>query len=640
MTRPEPGRKLPTAALVLLGALLAGTALYLVPALALNGSRFAATLAAILWGGGAVALWVLYRRDMKAADSDVEAARGAHSLYRALIDHGAEAYLVLDARGAVAFASANVETILGADPYQLQENGGLIDLVATGDRRRVLRAWSRVRRRPGASDSFEIGAWRTDGSDCHVHVRVMDLGEAYRSGTVLFTLRDITPRKTFESEIQHLAYYDPLTGLSNRRFFFEQGTKALALARRHRGQAAVFYLDLDRFKQVNDVLGHEHGDALLEDVAAALRRTLRDTDVVARLGGDEFAVILTEVRDENAAGRVAHRLLRDLPARAGVDGHEVAVGASIGVAMYPEDAENLESLLKAADLAMYRAKTDDLGVQFYRPELRTILTEQMRLEQDLRQGLEQHEFHLHYQPVFHLATGQMVGAEALSRWRHFSRGMVVASEFIRLAERSGLIRSLDRWAIARAVHQRKTQLGGKWVGWVAVNLSPQSVTDPGLPEYLRTVLEGARLEPGSLVIEMPERAVLDNPTAAADLMWEIKNAGAAIALDDFGVGSTSFAVLKQLPIDILKLHTDFVAGIGEDEGDEHLVEATISIAHGIRAKVLAKGIEREHQVDWLRDTGCDFVQGYLVGGPVPAEELGNELAEPGRTPERRVSGEA
>jgi EAL domain-containing protein (putative c-di-GMP-specific phosphodiesterase class I) len=274
---------------------------------------------------------------------------------------------------------------------------------------------------------------------------------------------------------------------------------------------------------------------------------------------------------------------------------------------------------------MYRAKTDESGMQFYRPELRSMMLEQMRLEQDMRQALEHHEFHLHYQPVYSLMTGEMVGAEALSRWRHFTRGVVAASEFIALAERSGLIRSLDRWAIARAIHQRKTMLDGDWVGWVAVNLSPQSITDPDLPAYIRETLDAAHLAPGSLVLELPEGAVVKDAAAAADFMWELKNTGAAIALDDFGVGAASFAQLKRLPIDILKLSHEFVRGIGGDDGDEHLVEATISIAHGIRAKVLAKGVEQDNQVEWLRDAGCDFIQGYLMGAPMSAEDLSQDL---------------
>ncbi|MFP4624272.1 MAG: EAL domain-containing protein, partial [Gemmatimonadota bacterium] len=271
--------------------------------------------------------------------------------------------------------------------------------------------------------------------------------------------------------------------------------------------------------------------------------------------------------------------------------------------------------------AMYGAKTEGGGVAFYRPELRVAVTEQMRLESDLKRGLERHEFQLHYQPVFHLLTGQMVGAEALSRWRHFSRGMVDASEFIGLAERSGLIRSLDRWAIARAVHQRRAQLDGTWIGWVAVNVSPLSLSDPDLPAYVREVLDAAELEPGSLVLELPAGAALADADAA-DLMWELKDTGAAIALDDFGAGSTSFARLKRLPVDILKLHPDFAAGIGRGEGDEQMLQGTIAIAHGLRSKVLAKGVERDEQLEWLRDAGCDFIQGYLLGEPVPADRLG------------------
>ncbi|MFO7893215.1 MAG: EAL domain-containing protein [Longimicrobiales bacterium] len=626
-------RRPSTAAQAALGVILAGTGLYLVPSLALDGSTSTAVLAAVLWLGGIGLVWYLYRRDMRRGGVALAREREAHALYRSLVEHGEEAHVVVGHAGDISFASPNTRHVLGVDPEKLEAQGGLIDMVEGRDRRRVLQEFARVRATPGGTASFEVAGRRADGTDCHMVARAVNLSGSSIVGGILFILRDITPRKMFETEIQHLAYYDALTGLANRRFFFEQGEKALSLARRHREAVAVFYMDLDRFKQVNDTLGHEKGDELLKDVARSLEESLRETDVIARLGGDEFAVVLTEVRDEEAAGRVAHRVLENMPASVTQEGHEIPVGASLGVAMFPEDADTLESLVKAADLAMYRAKGNESGIQFYRPELRQVLTHQLSLEADMRQALEHHEFHLHYQPVYNIMTGEMAGAEALSRWRHFTRGLVAASEFIELAEKTGLIRSLDRWAIARAIHQRSTQLDGRWKGWVAVNLSPQSLRDPGLAAFVRDTMEAAEFEPGSLVVEMPEGAVVHDPDVAAELMWELKNTGAAIALDDYGGGATPFGQLKKLPIDILKLHPDFIAGIGSDGGDEHLVEATISIAHGIRAKVLAKGVERDDQMEWLRDSGCDFIQGYLMGAPMPAEELSGERQD-ARTEEK------
>ena len=630
MQQPDHGRRL-TAVHFVLGALLGGTALFLVPTLALTGYPVAAIAAAVLWLGGLALLWVLFRREAERTRTAIHAERAAGELFRALVDRGGEAYMVLEPSGDVRFMSANVARVMGAEPRQLEENGGLLDVVRQPDRRRALQALSRIRKDAGSSTSLELRAWHPDGSESFLEVRLTNLIDNPAVGGILVAMRDITPRKTFETEIQHLAYYDALTGLANRRFFFEQGAKALSMAKRHRLPAAVLYIDLDRFKQVNDTLGHEGGDALLKQVADALRNSLRETDVVARLGGDEFAVILTEVRDVDAAARVSRRILENMPDSAVTEGHEVPVGASIGVAMFPDDSEELEELLKAADLSMYRAKSDETGIQFYRPELRNAILDQMRLEQDMKRALEHHEFHLHYQPVFHLMTGEMAGAEALSRWRHFTRGMVAASEFIQLAERAGLIRSLDRWAVARAIHQRKTLMDGGWTGWVAVNLSPHSLGDPGLAAFIRETLAEAELEPGALVLELPEAAVLDDVDAAADLMWELKNTGAAIALDDYGSGTTSFTHLRRLPIDILKLSGDFIRNIGTDNGDERVVEGTIAIARGIRAKVLAKGVERDEQVEWLRETGCDFIQGYLMGAPVPAEDLHGEVDRPAQS---------
>ena len=621
MPKSPEARRTYTAVHVVLAALFAGTAFYLVPALALSGSYVTAAVAAVLGLGGSAAIWLVHRREVRRAERVLEEERSRLDLYRALVEHGTETFLVLDAAGGIRYASHGAAHMIGSDPREHGEAGALLDRVRPADRRRVLHAYARLRQAPGETTAVDVEGWYPDGSECQAQIRATNLLDDSTVRGILVSLRDRTPRRSIETGIQHLAFYDALTGVANRRFFFEQGGKALALARRRDQAAAVFYLDLDRFRQVNEVLGHEHGDALLSRVADALRRSLRDSDVIARLGGDEFGVVLVEVRDAAAAGRVAHRLLESLPSAVEAEGRQLAVGASIGVALFPEDAADLEDLLKAADLAMHRAKSEGGGAQFYRPELRGMLAEQIRLEHDMRRALEHHEFHLHYQPVFHIASGEMAGAEALTRWRHFTRGTVVASEFIHMAERSGLVRSLDRWAIARAVQQRRTLMDGDWPGWVAVNLSPLSLADPDLPDFIRETLRAAGLEPGSLVLEVPETALAAASTTAIDLMWDLKNTGAAIALDDFGTGATSLAQLRQLPIDILKLHADFVRGIGGDGSDEQLLEGALSIAHGIRAKVLAKGVERDDQIDWLRGAGCDFVQGFLVGAPVPAEDL-------------------
>ncbi len=621
MSQSESDRRPNPMVNVLFGVLLAGTLLYFVPTLALDGSAVAAVIATMVWVGGLAALWVLYRRGVREAAGASRRERNATALFRRVIEEGGESHLLLGLRGELLFASPNFERLVGANVAALQENGGLLDLVRRSDRRRVLQEFAKVRRQPGASVALEVVVVQPDGGELTVDVRALNLSDDPDVGGVLVTLREVTPRRTLDSEIQHLAYYDALTGLANRRFFFEHGASALSLARRQNHVAAVLYLDLDHFRQVNEVLGHEAGDALLASVAAALSRTLRETDVLGRMGGDEFAILLPDIRDEEAAGRVAHRILEALPHSTVAEGHDVPVSASIGVALFPEDAAGLQELLEAADVAMYRAKSAGLGIQFYRPELREKMEQGLRLENDLRWGLEHHEFQLHYQPVFHIGTGERVGAEGLSRWRHFTQGIVAAAHFIGLAERSGLIRSLDRWAIARAVHQRKNEPQDRFPGWVAVNLSPQSLGDADLPDYIRATLEHAGLDPGALVLELPDGVLGPDPADAADLVWALKSTGAGIALDDYGVWSTSLSQLRRLPVDFLKLHPDFIRGIGVDPADERVVEATISLAHGLGARVVAKGVETEAQLNWLRGVGCDLIQGHFTGAPVPADQL-------------------
>lgn len=608
------------AANVLFGALLAGTLLFVVPTLALNGA-VAAAVASVIGAGGLSALWVVYRRELRRRDLALADSRAAGALHRWLIERGADSYVLVDRLGAVRFASPGVARILDVDPHRLEGNDQVIELIRPADRRRVLQEFARVRRQPGAAVSLEVGATGPDGQDVHLDVRATNLMDEPGVDGILLCIRDITPRKRFEDEIQHLAYYDALTGLANRRLFFEQGRRALSMARRRDAPACVLYIDLDDFKQVNDVLGHATGDELLKRAADGLRGSLRETDVMARISGDEFAVVLTEIRDPDAAGHVATRVLDSLPISMVSDGKEVPVTASIGLAFFPDDGTDLEALLKAADLAMYRAKTNQLGIQYYRPELRARHDDRRRLEQDLRRGLERHEFQLHYQPVVDLRTGAVVGVEALSRWRHFTHGMVAAAEFISLAETSGLVGSLDRWAVGRATHQWTTDLEGRRFAWVAVNLSAPSLADRQLTAFIRDLIAEHALEPGVLVLEMPDFAVGSDPAAFANLMWELKRAGAAIALDDYGAGRTSFAQLRTLPIDILKLAPAFVHQVARDEGDARMAQGVIAIAHGVRMKVLAKGVERPDQLDWVRAAGCDLVQGYITGPPVPAEDL-------------------
>lgn len=542
--------------------------------------------------------------------------------FRALVERGGEMVLVLGPRGQVEYASSNVRDVLGhpVDPELIGQER-MTDFIHVDDRRKALRALADVRRANGDAISCELRVHHRDGSVRYFDAWGRGLLDDPEVQGILVTLRDITPRKRFESEIQELAYYDALTEVANRRFFFEHGAQSIAMAKRHKESLAVVYIDLDRFKLVNDTLGHEAGDTLLRDVARGLRRSIRETDVVARMGGDEFAVLLTDVRDSAAAGRAAGRIMANLPGDAQRNGRAVAVGISMGIAMYPDDGADLEALLKCADLAMYRAKSDHSGMQFFRPELRGMMQQQMRLEADLRRAFEHHEFDLHYQPIHSLVSGEFVGAEALSRWRHLSRGIVQASDFIQLAEHAGLITSLDRWAVGAALRHREEMNRNGWHGWVAVNLSPQTVRDPGFVAFVRTALENTDLPPGSLVLEISESAAMQDAGATADLLWELKSLGVAIALDDFGTGPSSLSQLKRFPVDILKLDHGFTSGIGTDSPDEQMVRGTIAIAHGIHAKVLAKGVEKDEQVEWLRDAGCEYVQGFLVGRPVPMAQL-------------------
>lgn len=450
------------------------------------------------------------------------------------------------------------------------------------------------------------------------------------------TGRDVSERKRIESELEERAYYDSLTGLPSQRLFRERAKQALALARRHGHTAAVLYADLDGFGAVNSTHGRGVGDQLLKNVAERLRQSTRESDALARVAADEFVVLLSEVSDEDAIGRVARRIRDALGKPFQIGDVSVRVTASVGIAVYPQDAGNYQELLTLADMALDRARVLGSGFEFYRPELSVHTREQLSLEEDLRWASERDQFVLHYQPIVAVESGAMVGAEALARgqlaglealarWPHFERGMMPPAEFIPLAERTGKIVSLDRWAISAAVRQASQWAGHGWRGWVSVNLSARSLQDPDLPGYVGRVLEAHQLAPQRLVLEITESAAMRDPESTARVLDNLSRVGARVAVDDFGIGHSSLAYLKHFPVDLLKLDQTFIHDIGTDPKDERLIEVMITLAHRIGAQIIAEGVEEERQLLWLRAAGCDMVQGFYLGYPMPPEDVRTDV---------------
>jgi diguanylate cyclase (GGDEF)-like protein/PAS domain S-box-containing protein len=436
-------------------------------------------------------------------------------------------------------------------------------------------------------------------------------------------LHDITERKRSEAMLEFLANHDQLTQLPNRNQFTQKLHEALARASRYGHRVALLFIDLDRFKNVNDTLGHESGDMLLIAVAGRFRETLRSTDTLARLGGDEFTVVLEEVDGAAQAAASAQRLLATLAQPFHIQGQELFIGASIGISMFPEDGQDATSLLRNADIAMYRSK--ELGrstFQFHSREATASSLERMQLESNLRRALEREEFLLHFQPIVELEGGAIVGMESLVRWNHPERGLVSPATFIPVAEDSGLIVPIGDWVLRAACEQarRLADLGFEGLR-VAVNLSAKQFRRHDLAQAIADTMAAARVTPDMLELEVTESSVMENPEVAVRTLRSLKEMGVHLSIDDFGTGYSSLSQLKRLPIDALKVDQSFVRDIPHDENDAAIASAIIAMGHSLRLTLIAEGIETAEQLAFLRGLGCQRGQGYLFSRPVPGPEL-------------------
>ncbi|MDO8612508.1 MAG: PAS domain S-box protein [Dehalococcoidia bacterium] len=449
---------------------------------------------------------------------------------------------------------------------------------------------------------------------------------------VLGTAFDITDRKAAEETIRHLAYHDGLTGLPNRTLFEDRLTVTLAQGRRKRRLAAVMFLDLDRFKVVNDTVGHAMGDRLLQSVAERLKALVRDGDTVARVGGDEFTLLLPEVGRVKDAVEVAERILETLRQPWQVNGHEFHITTSIGIAMCPGDGEDAESLLRNADTAMYRAK--DRGrdnYKLYAPAMNSKIAERLALENSLRHALERDEFVVHYQPQVNIETGRIVGVEALVRWQHPERGLVSPLEFIPVAEETGLIVPLGAWVLRTACAQNRAwQDAGLPPMRMAVNLSARQFQRRDLLDTVAGVLAETGLPPQYLQLEITEGAAMQDVDLTLAILRELREAGVQISIDDFGTGHSSLSYLKRFPIDVVKIDQSFVQDLTVDPNDAAIASTIIVMAHALNLKVIAEGVETAEQLAFLRERDCDEMQGFLFSRPAPAPELDQMLRRNGR----------
>ena len=437
------------------------------------------------------------------------------------------------------------------------------------------------------------------------------------------TARDISQRKQAEEVINFQAYHDLLTHLPNRALLKDRLSLAITHARRNKRKLAAMFLDLDRFKLVNDTLGHSMGDRLLKAVATRLQSCLRQGDTLSRFGGDEFTLLLPEVRTRDDVVIIAEKILDRLNEPFVIDGHELFVGASIGVAMYPEAGDSVEVLIQNADIAMYHVKgRGKNGYQFFSEEMNHQFSSRLSLERELRNGLTNGEFEVYYQPQVSLKEGKITGVEALVRWRHGRRGMVEPREFLPLAEETGLILQIDEYVQQRAFHDVAAwQRAGLGNICLSVNLTAAQIEQEGFVERFMGALKASALPAECLKLEITENTLMQDIEVIIPKLKEIRRLGARIAIDDFGTGYSSLSYLQQFPINTLKIDRSFVGDIRSDQGGASIVDAIVAMARGLKMDLIAEGVENRTQLKYLQAHGCEEVQGFIFSPAIPAEDL-------------------
>ena len=448
----------------------------------------------------------------------------------------------------------------------------------------------------------------------------------------LFT--DISEHKQAEEKLRYQAYHDPLTDLPNRLMYTEHLDMALPQAQRREQMCGVMMLDLDHFKNVNDTFGHEGGDKLLILVAQRLRECIRKEDTLARMGGDEFTFLLSLVDDIKDVARVAEKILASFAHPVTIDGKDLFITPSIGISLFPSDGKDAETLLKNADAAMYRAKEGGRNAyQFYTADMNAQAQERMSLENDLRRALENGELEMYYQPKVAAKDGRIVAAEALIRWHHPTRGFVSPGEFIPLAEEDGLILPIGEWLLNEVCRQiRRWRDAGLTVPCIAVNLSGRQFQRQNLPDLLAQAIADAGIEPGDLELELTEGTIMSNAESNIEMLVLLKRMGMSLAIDDFGTGYSSLSYLKRFPVDVLKIDYSFVRDIVTDGNSAELVRSVIGMAHGLKLEVVAEGVETPEQLAFLRQHGCDLIQGFLFSKAVPADAFATLVREDRRLP--------
>ena len=552
----------------------------------------------------------------------IQNIENAETKYRFLIEKTmVGVFIVQDNR--CTYVNPRFAEIFGYPQQEITEKLKLPDLIHPDDRLLVsAHNLDQLNGAPGNNLQYEFRGLKKSGE--LIYVEVLN-GQSSMDGkpAIIGTLLDISKRKQAEETIHHLAFHDPLTELPNRILFADRIQQALHRAERSKEQVALLFIDLDRFKSVNDTLGHAAGDTILKEVASRLQNCLRQADTVSRFGGDEFNVLLTQIGREEEVQMIAHKILKALEWPYQVEDQEIFLSGSIGIALYPKDGQDAMTLTKNADTALYRAK--DLGRNNYQPyssAMNSRALERMALESSLRKVIDRQELRVYYQPQIDLQSGQVVGLEALMRWHHPTGRMIEPSVFIPLAEETGLIVPMGEWILRAACWQLK-EWGG--VGLqplrLGVNVSSKQFQQTNLTELVCSILQETGLKASQLNLEITESMIMSDVNESISVLQSLRDVGVTIAIDDFGTGFSSLSYLKDFPADHLKIDRAFVQNLPFSKSEANIARHIVELGHSLGLKVIAEGVERSDQMEFLKTLGCNEIQGYLISPPLPAEEI-------------------
>jgi diguanylate cyclase (GGDEF)-like protein/PAS domain S-box-containing protein len=541
--------------------------------------------------------------------------------FRALVEKSWSGVALLDSDLAFTYVGSSTQRLLGYSEGELMRTS-FLGYIHPRDRQQAREVFVALAQTASREAHAELRFLHKNGTWIWLEAFGQNLLHDSSIRALVVNYRDITQRKATEKQLEYQAYYDALTGLPNRLLFRDRVVNAIAQAKRHRRGIAVMYLDLDHFKLVNDGLGHSVGDGLLSEVAARLQGSIRASDTISRLGGDEFTILLNDTNSSEAIFGIARKILSSLSKPFRVNGHELFITASIGVSLFPADGDDVETLLKSADSAMYRAK--ELGrnqAQLFTASMNEKYVRRLAIEQSLHHAMEREELEVYYQPIYDGSGRTVVGLEALLRWNEPGRGVVEPVEFIHLAEETGLIVSIGEWVLRRSCAQlRKWHDDGFTKLRLNVNISAPQLQQQNFAEMVADALRETRLPASALQLEITESVAVQNIDLTMQVLRDIRRQGIGIAIDDFGTGQSSLIYLKRFPIDAIKIDQAFVRDVTGEESAAAIVSYIINLAHMLRLEVIAEGVETEEQYEFLKQQGCDRMQGFLLGKPIPAAE--------------------